>query len=350
MVDNIKEYVEAVNNEAKTSILNDFDISNKRDFTPFDYINFHIVNKHILEDNSEDLFIGIPEDHIRDNFFDSVFYSVALIKLFQNYCTYKLNQPELNLGDIIFAKDQIFTYKGLSNNKIKVEPMFPKPNQKGCDFVELPAGIYTKLSKEFDYKKSKTIKLIKGFSDFLKEKFKDKNFPFLTEFPHKALVIADQKYFKVNENLPTRYWTKNGNQKYQIPVDKLMEICNDFNSADNYLLDKGNTFDQLIIISDNKYGDDTVFAQVQNAKWTGKIKQIILIGSAKPSINHVFKHWLWSKIEIKLANHENPKELHKVNIYNTYLLNLIKNLKIEIDNLYFQYGVDISYILKYINF
>src|ERR1700678_891411 len=121
MVYNIKDYVASIHEEAKTSILNDFDISSKREFTPFDYINFHIINKHILEDNSEDLFIGIPEDDIRDNFFESVFYSVALIKLFQNYCTYKLNQPELNLGDIIYAKDQIFTYKGASKDKIKVE-------------------------------------------------------------------------------------------------------------------------------------------------------------------------------------------------------------------------------------
>ncbi len=126
------------------------------------------------------------------------------------------------------------------------------------------------LAKNLIIRKAKQLSYLRAFQIFLKEKFKDKNFPLLTEFPHKTLVIADQKYFKVNENLPTRYWTKKGNQKYQIPIDTLMEICNDFNSADTFLLGEEKTFDELIVISDSKYYDDSIFSQIQNAKWNGK--------------------------------------------------------------------------------
>lgn len=348
MLAKIEDYITAIFKEAKFSITNDFDISDQKGFTAFDYINFHIINKHILEEKSDDLFIGIPEDDYGASFFESIFYSVALIKLYQNFCAYKLNQPELNFDDIIYTNGQIYTYKGSTVNTIRIQLKFPKPNQKESYF-EIPQGIYTKLSKEFDYRKSKTIELIQGFSRFLKEKFKDKNFPFLTSFPHKTLVIADQKYFKVDENLPTRYWTKTGKQKYQIPIDTLMEICNDFNTAESYLLNQGDVFDELIVIADSKYNDN-LFPQIQNAKWNGKIKNIILIGSKKPITNHIFKEWLWSIKEIKIANNETPIAIKKIAIPSDQLLSHVTEFKTEIDNLIAQYGIDISYLLRYINF
>lgn len=349
MITTIKRYIDALSQEAKASIDSDFDLGKDLHFKSFDYINFLIINKHILEDNSEDLFIGIPENDFRENFFNSVFYSVALIKIYQNYCTHKENLPTLQHGDLLFTKNEIYIYKGRENDIIKAAPKFPKPNLiGGC--VEFKKGIYTKLSKEFDYKKRKTIELIQGFSAFLKEKFKDKSFPILTEFPHKTLVIADQKYFRVDENLPTRYWTKTGNQKYQIPVDTLMEVCNDFNTAESYLLNEGNTFDELLIIGDSKYIEESIFSQIQNAKWKGQIKNIILIGSRKPSINHTFKEWFWSMKEIKIANDEIPKEINKIVIHHEKLLNHVKDFKTKIDDLMNQYVVDLSYLMRYINF
>ncbi len=82
----------------------------------------------------------------------------------------------------------------------------------------------------------------------------------------------------------------------------------------------------------------------------GKIKNILLIGSMKPGISHNFKEWLWSRTEIKIANYEEPKEPNKINISAETLLNLIKILKTEVDNSHFRFGIDISYLLRYVNF
>ena len=54
-------------------------------YSIFDFVNFHLIYQHILNDksNKNDLFISIPEDEYRENFFASIFNSIVLIKLFQ---------------------------------------------------------------------------------------------------------------------------------------------------------------------------------------------------------------------------------------------------------------------------
>ena len=84
MKSKVRAYIENLTQEVTTSIQKDYDLSAYA-FSSFDYINFHLINDFILSEGKQDLFIGIPEDEYRENFFDSILYSVSLIKYFQNY-------------------------------------------------------------------------------------------------------------------------------------------------------------------------------------------------------------------------------------------------------------------------
>jgi len=347
MLNNIRDYIISNYNEAQKSILGDYNLADQKTFTHFDYINFHIVNSFILDERNSDLFIAIPQRYFRESFYESIFYSVVLIKLYQNYCAYQPEEVVLRNGDTIYSKGKLYIYRRRVDGRMAVELKFPKNNQTGEYHIDSPS--YTKLTSDFPYHRDTTVKRLKGFCDFLNNKF-GHQVPLLTHFPHKCLVIADQRYYKVNKDLPTRYWTKSGKQSQEIPIDTLIEVCNDFHTANHYILNGQQVFDEIIVIGDAKFADSGLFAQIQNAKWTGKVRRIILIGNKKPQIQHQFTEWLWSFKECRLANHEKLNIPSKVNIQNDNLLQALRSINMKIRDIHAQRGPDLAYLLRFVNF
>jgi len=66
----------------------------------------------------------------------------------------------------------------------------------------------------------------------------------------------------------------------------MVECCNNFETAQNYILDKNQKFDEIIIIGDSKYRD--YFDFVLQEKYRDKYKNIIIIGTEKPSSENQF--------------------------------------------------------------
>src|SRR6185312_1130004 len=152
----IKEYLNTIIEEIGNTTIADYNLDIFNEFEDFDLINFHLLNKHIFENGNIDLFVGIPEEDYRENFFQSIFYSVTVVKLFQNYCAYHDTLPELKENDIIFTKNRIYKYLGTSGDKMILGFRFPKNNEKNSH-TEVSRGIFTKLDPNFDFQKRRTI-------------------------------------------------------------------------------------------------------------------------------------------------------------------------------------------------
>lgn len=346
----IKNYIKSVIEEIGNSTISDYNLDSFDDFERFDLINFHILNRHILENGQIDLFVGIPEEDYRVNFFESIFYSIVLVKLFQNYCSYQATTPQLAANDIIFFNNKIYKYLGGDINTMYLEKKFPAKNERNSVFPA-PRAIYTKLDQSFDFQKRKTVEYLEGYSDFLKTTFMNSHFPLLTTFIHKTLVISDKKLIKVNENIPFRYHSRSGEEKHNLPIDNLIEICNSFTVAKN-LIQEGkitNNFDEAIIIGDAKYRDE-IFADIQNSKWQGHFKSIILIGTNKPGTVHQFREWNWTKREIIIAHNQEPNGPKPLLVKNDQLVSAVNAFHDYIVDLNQTFNIDISYLLRFVNF
>ncbi|MCO5287300.1 MAG: hypothetical protein M9898_12885 [Chitinophagaceae bacterium] len=346
----IRQYIQNVVDEIKHSSVEDFNIKAFNDFKYFDFINFHLLNKHIFENGKEDLFIAIPEFDYRVHSLESIFYAVVLVKLFQNYCAYTNTNPELFTKDIIFTRGKIYKYLGVTGNYMNLAPKFPAKNQKNA-VIQVPKGVYTKLNQEFDYQKRKTVQCLKGFSKFLNSSFKISNFPLLTQFTNKTLIISDKKLTKVNEYIPFRYHTKTGTDIYKLPFDSVIEICNSYTVAES-LIESGKInqhFDEIIIIGDAKYRDE-LFPNIQNGKWNGYFNSIVLIGTNKPTIQHVFKQWNWTKREIIIAHNHEPNEVMGLPVEDEELNAIILELDSFLQDCKVRYSLDIQYLLKFTNY
>ena len=132
------------------------------------------------------------------------------------------------------------------------------------------------------------------------------------------MVIAEKQFFRESKFLPIRYTNKNGKISNDLPFfSYLVECCNDFNSAQNFLLNENQQFDEIIIIGDTKYRNSFDF--ILQDKYRDKYKNIIVIGTDKPSSENQFLEWWWSNDEVKIANNETPNETIKVKLNNSNL-------------------------------
>ena len=312
---NLHNYIKELSTEVKTNIESDFNFNGGifKEFSNFDYVNFYLIYKYILNEEKDDFFISIPEDEYRPNFFASIFHSIVLIKLFQNYFYHNNHKPTLQTNDLVYGKigkeNRILIIKGVGPDTLRIHLRFPKKNENGAVNTLIPFKNQTKINPNLTNGRN-TVKYIDAYKEFLSENF-GANFPFITDFSKRTLVIADTKFFKENDSLPVNYTNKKGKNKNELPFfNYLIECCNDFNTAKNYLLDNEYTFDEIVVIGDTKYRE--CFIEIlQECKWRGKVKNIIVIGTNEPSTEHTLKKWLWSNQEIRISNNEKDKIIRK---------------------------------------
>jgi len=351
---NLHYYISEVTKEVKSNIQNDFNFNNVafKDFSSFDFINFYLIYKYILNEEKEDFFISIPEDEYRPKFFSSIFHSLVLIKLFQNYFYHKRHRPILKTNDLVYGKigreNRILVIKAVGSEELRVNYKFPVGKETLAENTTITFKNQTKINPNLS-NGSNTAKYINAYQEFLQENF-GKEFPFITDFERRTLVIASKNFFNESKYLPIRYTNRNGNVSKDLPFfNYLIECCNDFNTAKNYLLDNEYTFDEVVIIGDTKYRN--CFIEIlQECKWRGKVQNIIAIGTNEPSTEHTFKKWLWSNQEIRIANNESYKTISKEVIkFESLYIELI-NLTSFIEKYKRENGINLAFVLRYLNF
>src|ERR1700744_4659560 len=126
----LTHYLGHIVEEVKQHSVAGFNLAAFDNFSSFDLVNFHLLYHHILKNGKEDLFIRMPETEFGEHFYQSIFYAVVGVKLFQNYCTYKETAPVLAVNDILYRNNRLYKYLGRSGKQLKVAPRFPDKNQK----------------------------------------------------------------------------------------------------------------------------------------------------------------------------------------------------------------------------
>lgn len=347
----IQNYLNQIYSEIQECYLDEINLreADFEKYSIFDFVNFHLIYQYVLNDtsNKKDFFISITENEYRENFFASIFNSITLIKLYQNFFNERAN-PLIEIGDLIYShkKNRVYQVINKSLSGLTLKYQFPKKNERGAT-ISISGHKFYKINPNLSNGRN-TAKNIDNYVSYLKNVF-GKDFPFITDFKNNTLVIADQRFFKESKHLPIRYTNKNGKIKNDLPFfNYMVECCNNFETAQNYLLDKNQKFDEIIIIGDTKYRDDFDF--ILQEKYREKYKNIIIIGTEKPSSENQFLEWWWSNDEVKIANDELPNNLQKVCLKNDALYSLFIELKDEIQKIKDESKVNLAYILKYTNF
>lgn len=347
----IQDYLNQLNAEIQECYSDEINLqeSDFEKYSTFDFVNFHLIYQYILNDAFEkiDFFIAIPENEYRENFYASIFHSIVLIKLYQNFFNERTN-PIIKRGDLVYShkKNRVYQVKRKSPSGLTLKYQFPKKNEKGAT-VSISGHKFYKINPNLSNGRN-TGKNIDNYVSYLHKAFGD-SFPFITDFKNRTLVIAEKQFFKESKHLPIRYTSKKGKINKDLPFfNYMVECCNDFNSAQNFLLNQDQSFDEVIVIGDAKYREDFDF--ILQEKYRDNYKNIIVIGAEKPSSENEFIEWWWSNDEVKIANDELLNNIKKVTLKNEELHSLFTELKSEIQNIKDESKVNLAFLLKYTNF
>ena len=349
MIIDIKNYLQELTLEIRKKLSQDDTIKNRiEDFSLFELINFYLIHEYFLEDkNKKDFFIHISEKENDTNFLNVILNAILLAKLYQNYFTYKDEKPFLEKEDVVYWKKNIYKVVGVAKEMIRLKNKFPKKNERDSDEITVEKGVFTKINPNLSNGRN-TSKNIEEYRNFLEQNF-GKDFPFLIDFKCRTLVIAEKDIFKETKSLPIRYTSKKGKEDNSLPFfTYLVECCNDFESAREFLLNNNEYFDEVIVIGSSKYKED-IFRSVRQEKNNNRYKNIIIIGEEKP--NDDFIEWRWSNDEMRIATNKGIiKVPQKEVILDKDLYDILFSLKQEIEAVRNEIEVDLSYLVRYFNF
>ena len=246
MVNKIKDYLDLIHSEIQECYADEINLreTDFEKYNIFDFANFHLIYQYILNDNFEknDLFISIPEDEYRENFFTSIFHSIVLIKLYQNYFNYEKSNPPLDKNDLVYShsRKRVFQVIRKTPSGLTLKYKFPKKSEGDGNFT-ISGHKFYKINPNLSNGRN-TSKNIDNYINFLHNVF-GRNFPFITDFKSRTLVIAEKQFFRESKFLPIRYTNKNGKISNDLPFfSYLVECCNDFNTAQNFLLNENQQF------------------------------------------------------------------------------------------------------------
>lgn len=350
MISQQQNYLDNIISEIKVKYKDEINFSDEtfEFYSKFDFVNFHLIHHYIIKDeyNKNDFFISIPEDEYRPNFFHSIFHSIVLIKLYQNFFEFEKQPSILEKGDLIYSekKKRVFEIINKYPDELNIRYKFPVGKNEQNPF-SIKGHNFTKINPNV---KRTASQYIQNYEMFLFENF-GKDFPFITDFKKRTLVISDRDFFNLADFLPARYITRSGVIQGKFPFfNYMIECCNNFETAQNFLLDSSQIYDEIIVIADSKYRNSFDF--ILQEKFRGRYKNIILIGTEKPLTDNQFIEWWWSNDEVKIANNEYPNVTNKVKLTNSNLYSLFLKHSNEIKKINDESNVNLSFIMKYTNF
>jgi hypothetical protein len=207
-----------------------------------------------------------------------------------------------------------------------------------------------KLKKLIDTKSANKLKPIEykiydNKEDFLKDVVK-------------LIGKGDTKFFEdrlyrsiehdIHRAFPFQYITKTGRKTDNIPIDPMIYIVNDYQTARTYILNNGNDISNVVFIGANKYKD--CYLDISEDLNNQKIKNCLLIGSADISENAIpnLYKWKWTLPELNYFNYFTTYPINKILVENEYFSDLLKDfysLLVQIEN---DYGFNLKELYYFV--
>ncbi len=287
--------------KAKTFLEKEYQL-NSFGLTNYQLLNFYILEKAL--NKSLNLLINFPayinEDKQKEVILlFSAFYTFQrnylisdktnskydIDEIYIRFWSFIFNIPENEIPRKISNKNRIFIITEKSNfidllNKLKSQFIY-------IDFKELKKYIGTNDVKRL-------ISLKNKFYSSIEDLFKDVE----------KIDKRDAKNFKneiiksINNDLskaiPYLYITKSGNKSRNLNISPMLVIANDYETLEEFVLEKGIKIESLIIIGKNKY-KGTDLTKIKRALREGEISSCIIVGDEDFEDNNTqFIKWRWT--------------------------------------------------------
>lgn len=319
----------------------------------FDLVNSFLIYQSIT--SNQNLLIYLPDKQTKTQFYIPVILTVSLYEFINNYID---NNNIFEVGDILQRDKKRYKITSISNINVEL-----KANDKYNTKIITPLENIQKNYIVTNATYLTTRRVITGFKaykDFFTKTLNlDDKYGLPSKFKYKSIIVTDKKIVdelkkykiensSIHKAFPFRYITKSGTYSDNIPIDPMIYIVNDYQSAKEHIIDKGIKIKNIIFIGANKYQGRELDLSSDIAN--NIFENVILVGSADIQANSIpnLVKWKWTLPELYHFNYIEAKKITTkiVNdeIFESKLIefnNLIK--KIEQD-----YNVNLNKIYLYL--
>jgi hypothetical protein len=339
----IEQYVNQFTEKAKKYLVSEYHLESFA-ISDFQAINFYLIDK-ALNSNRSVFIQSFDKDLPSLSQFPTVL-SVAISLFFKNYCD---DKTSYKVGEIL-QKDGIrYEIKQITESGYVLWSNFgggqrlPDVKHKSIKkFIITNADLSNRRvkTKFDDYKK--LFKLI----------FNTEYVP--SKFNYKAAIILEKKEFDdelknqvytdidILKAIPIRWISKNGTESWNhIPIAPMIFCVPDYETLQEYVLDKGEKIEALIIIGKNKYKED-VLTRIKRDLREGVIPLTIILGNDSISdASGQFIKWKWTYNEYSILNNYHKSEIKPILVEGTAFENAIAVFGNYLSELEFQYSINL---------
>lgn len=350
----VTKYIEILIEFAERKLKAHFQID-KLGLDCFETINSYLIYQTITESKKQkNTLIYIPDKETKTQFYVPAIFTLALYNFIDNYIddstVYQVGdilQEDGNRYEIIKKTENGFTIKG-ANSILK----YPNHQQ---------IKRYTITTAEFNARRAKLkFDIYKEFfSDILNIENQKKYINLPSKFKHKSVIVTDKsivdelkqhniKNRNINKAFPFQYIAKSGKKTDNLPMDSMIFIVNDYETARKHILDIGIKVRNITIIGSNKYKDH--HREISEDLNNKRIENCLLIGSADISENAIpnLLKWRWTLPELDFFNYFTTYPIQKIEVENDEFSIHLENFDFLISQIENDYGINLKELYKFV--
>ncbi len=350
----VTKYIEILIEFAERKLKAHFQID-KLGLDSFETINSYLIYQTITESKKQkNTLIYIPDKETKTQFYVPAIFTLALYNFIDNYIddstVYQVGdilQEDGNRYEIIKKTENGFTIKG-ANSILK----YPNHQQ---------IKRYTITTAEFNARRAKLkFDIYKEFfSDILNIETQKKFVNLPSKFKYKSVIVTDKSIVdelkqhnienrNINKAFPFQYIAKSGKKTDNLPMDSMIFIVNDYETARKHILDRGIKIRNITIIGSNKYKDH--HREISEDLNNKRIENCLLIGSADTSENAIpnLLKWRWTLPELDFFNYITTYPIQKIDVENDEFSIHLENFDSIITQMENDYGIDLKELYKFV--
>lgn len=303
--ESIIEYLNRLSLVSKESLKREYDLS-MLDFKDFEYINTYLIHKTI--EQGFNLHIKTCAKKENDTFYVPAIISVAIFGFIKNYIAYN---PIPIIGEIIQKDKKRYTVAQVTHDRVVIVNKAEGNLRSDIPMSSYRKYIVTTAEKETDGRKLKTgFDHYRNFFNAIINGGIGSSMP--SKFQHKYLIITSKEIFdalkklhsrdlNIYKSLPVRYITSRGVAYDNIPIDPMIYIVNDYETAKEFVIGE-QEIETVVVIGDSKYREYA--RNISQDIRASRTKNVIFIGSeAIDNFENLFR-WNWTKSEQDILSNQ----------------------------------------------
>jgi hypothetical protein len=350
----VKKYIEILTEFAQRKLKTHFQIE-KLNLDNFEIINSYLIYQTIKENKKQkNTLIYVPDKETKSQFYVPAIFTLALYNFIDNYIddstSYEVGdilQEDGNRYEIIKKTEKGFTIKG--GNSIFKYPNFNQIKRytiTTADFNARRAKLKFDIYKEF-------------FSDILNIESQKKYLNLPSKFKYKSVIVTDKSIVdelkqhtlenrNIHKAFPFQYIAKSGKKTDNLPMDPMIFMVNDYETARKHILDKGIKVRNITIIGSNKYKDH--HREISEDLNNKRIENCLMIGSTDMSENSIpnLLKWKWTLPELDFFNYFTTYPINKIEVENDEFSNHLRNFDSLLAQIENEYGIGLKELYKFV--